>query len=351
MVSDADMPQEFARPFRALSQTKICVRFALGGVAFIVGLLSFSYPADAQSVAPPDVVKLPSGINLGSSSFYDGFGSATPGWTSLDYVRWNDFNSIKDGTGKNSPLFVDPRINAITNIFQLVYASPIPVPNGAISFEAILPLVDLQSHFNEPGAVLQNNGLNVGDLTFGVAYQSKPIPLGSQSVLSWRADLDVSAPTGGFDGNKDINQSSGFWSLEPYLAVTLLPAPKWEISARFNYVYNFSTSRGSDPPQFPGFVFRDGQAGQAGWINFASSYEVIEGVRPGLNGFWLQQFNNDSTNGISVPGTRVEELYLGPGLNWQINKANTTNFNIYLPVSAKNVPAGPQFNILYIHQF
>ncbi len=107
----------------------------------------------------------------------------------------------------------------------------------------------------------------------------------------------------------------------------------------------------SDPPQIPGFVFRNGQAGQAGWINFASSYEVIEGVRPGLNGFWLQQFTNDSTNGISVPGTRVEELYLGPGLNWQIKKTNTTNFNVYLPVSAKNVPAGPQFNILYIHQF
>jgi hypothetical protein len=26
------------------------------------------------------------------------------------------------------------------------------------------------------------------------------------------------------------------------------------------------------------------------------------------------------------------------------------NFNVYLPISAKNTPAGPQFNILYIHQ-
>jgi hypothetical protein len=198
--------------------------------------------------------------------------------------------------------------------------------------------------------VLQDNGLNFGDLTFGAAYQSKPISLWSQSVLSWRIDLDVSAPTGGFDSNKDINQSSGFWSVNPYLAVTLLPIPKWEISARFNYIYNFSTSRGSDPPQIPGFVFRNGQAGQAGWINFASSYEVIEGVRPGLNGFWLQQLTNDNTNGISLPGTLVEELYLGPGLDWQINKNGSVTFNVYLPISAKNTAAGPQFNILYIHQ-
>jgi hypothetical protein len=327
-----------------------CARIALGGVAFIVGLLSSNFTAEAQSAMPPDVVKLPAGINLGSSSFYDGFGSTDPGWTSLNYLRWNVFTSIKDGTGHNSPLFVDPRINAISTLFHAVYVPPIAIPNGAIAFEALLPIVDFQSHFNAPGTVLQDNGLNVSDLTFGAAYQSKPISLGNQAVLSWRVDVDITAPTGGFDSNKDLNQSSGFWSLSPYLAVTVLPIPKWEISARFNYIYDFSTSRGSDPPQIPGFVFRNGQAGQAGWINFASSYEVIEGVRPGLNGFWLQQLTNDSTNGISLPGTRVEELYLGPGLDWQINKNGNVNFNVYLPISAKNTPAGPQFNILYIHQ-
>jgi hypothetical protein len=321
-----------------------------GGVLF-AGLLSSNFTAVAQNAMPPDVVKLPAGINLGSSSFYDGFGSTDPGWTSLNYLRWNDFTSIRAGSGQNSPLFVDPRINVISTLFHAIYVPPIPVTNGAIAFEVLLPIVDFQSHFNPSGMVLQGNGLNVGDMTVGAAYQSKPISLWSQSVLSWRIDLDITAPTGGFDGNKDINQSSGFWSVNPYLAVTLLPIPKWEISARFNYIYNLSTSRGADPTQIPGFVFSNGQAGQAGWINFASSYEVIEGVRPGLNGFWLQQFTNDSTNGVSLPGTLVEELYLGPGLDWQIDKKNTANFNLYLPISAKNTQAGPQVNIQYIHQF
>jgi len=322
---------------------------ALGGLVIIAGLLSSG--AKAQTATPPDVVKLPSGLNLGSSSFYDGFGGTDPGWTLLDYLRWNDLTSIKDSEGRASPLFVHPHIDAVTNIFQLVYASPIPAPNGALSFEAILPVVGLHSHFDAPGAVLRDNGLDIGDLSLGAAYQSKPIPLGTRSLLSWRADLDVTAPTGGFDSEKDINQGSGFWSIDPYLAVTLLPITKWEISTRFNYIYNFSTSRGADPPQVPGFVFRNGQAGQAAWINFASSYEVAEGIRPGLNGFWLRQFTNDATNGVSLPGTRVEEVYLGPGLNWQVDKKSTTNFNLYLPISAKSTPAGPQFNILYIHQF
>jgi len=325
-------------------------RTAFGGVAVSVSLLSFTFAAEAQSATPPDVVKIPAGLNFGDSSFYDGFGSTDPGWTLFNYARWNDLNSLKDSSGHNSRLFVDPHIDVLSTVFQVVYIPPIAVSNGAIAFEAILPVADIQSHFNASGAVLRNNGFNFGDLTVGAAYQAKPISLWDQSVLSWRFDFDVSAPTGGFDGSMDINQSSGFWSLEPYLAVTLLPIPKWEVSVRFNYDYNFSTSRGSNPPQIPGFAFNDGHAGQAAWLNFAASYEVIEGVRPGLNGFWLQQLTNDSTNGISVPGTQVEQLYLGPGVNWQVNKTSVANFNVYLPISAKNTPAGPQFNILYIHQ-
>jgi hypothetical protein len=92
-------------------------------------------------------------------------------------------------------------------------------------------------------------------------------------------------------------------------------------------------------------------AGQVSWINFVSSYEVFDGIRPGINGYWLQQLTDDRTNGFSVPPTRVEELYLGPGLSWQINERSVLNFNIYIPVSVKNTLAGPQFNIQHILQF
>jgi|HubBroStandDraft_1064217.scaffolds.fasta_scaffold269823_1 hypothetical protein len=126
---------------------------------------------------------------------------------------------------------------------------------------------------------------------------------------------------------------------------------KWEISTRFNYVYNLPTGRGANPPAFPGFKFHNGQAEQAAWINFASSYAITETIRPGIDGFWLQQFTNDRTNGVSVPNTRAEELYLGPGLSWQANRKNIVNFNVYLPVTAANLAAGPQLNIQFIHGF
>jgi hypothetical protein len=56
--------------------------------------------------------------------------------------------SIKDNNGDNSPLFVSPRVEALSNPFHVVYISPISVPNGALAFEAILPIVGFKSRFN-----------------------------------------------------------------------------------------------------------------------------------------------------------------------------------------------------------
>jgi hypothetical protein len=108
-----------------------------GILAWIVAaILSFpvaSLEARPQTLLTPDIVKLPAGINLGGSSFYDGFGGTDPGWVFLNYARWNDLISIRDNGGKNSPLFADPHIDAFSTIFHLVYISPIHVPNGALT--------------------------------------------------------------------------------------------------------------------------------------------------------------------------------------------------------------------------
>ena len=317
-------------------------------------LLLSAKMAAAQNVVPPvppDVVKLPAGTNLGTVSFYDAAGSTDPGLTIVNYDHWNHFTAIKDSSGHDSPLFVNPRINVISDTFQILYNPPVSVPGGAVGIDVLASIVGFQSHFDPRGLVLHDNGFNIGDLTFGPMYQSKPIMVDGRPVFYLHAEADFSAPIGGFDSTRDFNQSSGFWYFAPYISVTVLPLPKWEISARFNYIYNFSTSRGANPPLIPGFTFRNGQAGQAGWINFASSYEIAKGIRPGINGFWLQQFTNDRTNGVSVPNTREEQLYLGPGLSWDVNSKNTLNINFYLPVSAKNVPAGPELNFQYIHLF
>lgn len=55
-------------------------------------------------------------------------------------------------------------------------------------------------------------------------------------------------------------------------------------------------------PNLPdGVAFRNGQAGDAGWIHLATSWEVVPNVRLGINAYYLTQFRDNRTNGRRVP--------------------------------------------------
>jgi hypothetical protein len=343
-------PQSAGEPTRlnCMRRLGVAVCFVL---TIVLSVMSTGLPVQAQASRLPDVVKLPTNLDTGGSSFYDGFGRTNPGFIFLNFARWNHLTSIKDTNGHSSPLFASPRIDVFNNLFHIVYVSPIEVPDGALTFEVLMPVTGFQSKFGSSGLSLHDGGWNVGDLTFGADYQSRIRTIGQDTILSYRAGLDFLAPTGKFDSRLDLNQGAGFWSIAPYLAVTLLPVPKWEMSARITYDYNFSTTRGSNPPPIPGFSFVSGQAGQAIDLNFASSYELWDGIRPGINGFWLQQLNDDKTNGIAVQGSLQEQLFVGPGLSWQTDQSTVMNFNLYLPAHVANAPSGTELNWQVIQQF
>lgn len=316
-----------------------------------VGLLVGLTASICKAQTFPDVVKKSPNLNLGGSSYYDGFGRYQPGWVVQDYLREEHLTAITTSKGTDNPAFINPHIEVTVNILQVIYVLPVHVPGGGVGMDALLPLVYLRSHFNSSGVVLHSNGFGPGDLTFGPFYQSKPLALDGRPFFSWRAELDTIAPVGAWDSSKDINQSSGFWSFNPFLAATALPTPLLELSARLNYVYNFQTQRGANPPQIPGFFFRNGQAGQALWLNFDASYAVTKALSPEINGFYLQQITADRTNGITVPHSRETQFYLGPGFHWAISANNTLNGNLYVPISTKSVATGPIINFQFIHVF
>lgn len=324
--------------------------FALGALAVLPAGTATAQTATAPAIGP-DAVKIRSSINLGSTSFYDGFGPSEPGLTTLTYLRWAHLTKVTDSSGNATPALVNPHIDSVAGVLQLSYAAPIEAPGGLFGFDFLLPVIGLSSGADAPGAPLRDNGVNIGDVTFGPFYQARPTISNGRPVFSWRAAFDVIAPTGGFDRSRDVNQSAGYWSINPYVAATVLPTPKWEISARFHYLYNFTTSKIANPPPIPGFVLRNGQAGQAAWVNFASSYEVFPGVRPGVNGYFLYQFQNDRANGMTLRDTRASQLYLGPGVSWEIARDNILDLNAYFPVQAHNLAVGPQLNLQYIRKF
>ncbi|MEC5317570.1 transporter [Brenneria populi subsp. brevivirga] len=308
------------------------------------------WPTPAQDV--PQSVALPTGINTGGTSFLDGFTRTTPGWGMALYLRHTRSDAIKDSRGNNSPAFRDPKIDVTAGQFQFIYASDYKVFDGVLGLNMIGALVNLDSSFaSDSPAKLSDNGFGLGDFTIGPYIQMLPVMRNGRPVFSQRFELSAIAPVGSFDRNRNINQGSGQWSTAAQWAMTVLPTPNWEISARFNYIYNFRTDKAGNVPEQNGFRFRNGQAGDAAWVNFAASREVAPDIRLGLNGYYLKQLRDDRTNGQRVPGTRQTWFYLGPGASWKWKNGDFLNVNLYLPVDVRNASAGNSLNVQYIHTF
>jgi len=79
----------------------------LAGAA-AMGLAASAVGARAESL--PDTITTPKGLNLGSTSFFDGFGRQTPGFSFIEYDRYENVNAIDGPTGQPNPLFKDTQI-------------------------------------------------------------------------------------------------------------------------------------------------------------------------------------------------------------------------------------------------
>jgi hypothetical protein len=318
---------------------------------------------NAQS-SLPDVVKPPSGINLGSTSYYDGFGRTRPGVTLLEYFRWSHNNEISGANGSENPLFIAPRINAFPDLTQVIVATKWRPLGGTAGFSVLVPLVELQSSFAENSPkTLSNNGFGVGDIIAGPIWQSKIFggegskdssakPASRQNpYFAYRFQFLVQVPNGSFDAAKSINQGSGYWAVAPYIAATYLPAPRLEMSTRFHYQYNLATDKIPNPPPIPHLVYKNAQAGQLLYDNLTTSYKFTPKLYLGANAYGAYQLSPDKTNGINVGGARETQFYLGPGGGYNFPRSNTLNVNLYLKMEAHNTASGPSLQLLYIHRF
>ena len=75
-------------------------------LALLAILLGTRAAAQAPAIVTlPDTIAPPKALNLGSTSFYDGFGRTSEGWTWLQYGRFEAIDRITDATGGNAPYF------------------------------------------------------------------------------------------------------------------------------------------------------------------------------------------------------------------------------------------------------
>ena len=323
-------------------------------LAYVAAAIAVPMTASGQTLpvsslpAIPDLVTPTNGINLGNTSFYDGFSTLKPGITVLQYVSYDHADSIVDQNGKDSPAFDRPKISTSISLTQLSVATPVSIDGHRVGFDVLLPIINFSSSFGPRGLNLNNNGLGIGDIAFGPSLQFKPIMRAGRPLASVRVALNILAPTGKFSRQRDINQSSGYWSMVPYLAWTVLPAKGWDISGRFQYLHNFKTNKIPNPPEIPGFSFKDGKAGNMIFSNFAISKSVSDRFSIGLNGYAMQQISNNRINGLGIANRKRSALFLGPGLRLDRFPSFALNANVYFPVEARNYITGPKLNIQFI---
>ncbi len=321
-------------------------------VVLAVSLLALGPRSEAADPAP-NTISPPKGLDLGSTSFFDGLGREQQGWTLIEYDRFEDLNAVAGRNGAPSPDFKAARIVVGVALTQLIYTTAWRPLDGHFAISAALPVVDfMRSSFAPDSPVkLANNGVGIGDLVWGPIYQSRLYMKSGRPRFVWRAQLIISSPTGAVVRSKDINQGAGFWAVNPYVALSYFPSAKVELSNRLNYQFNFASSAFSNPPPIPGLIYRNGQAGQLLYDNFAASYAVGAGVNLGVAGYVLDQLTPNHTNGASVPFSRENELYLGPGGRVRIGDSDSLNLNLYLKVFANNAVSGPKLNLQLVHRF
>jgi hypothetical protein len=131
-----------------------------------------------------------------------------------------------------------------------------------------------------------------------LALQWAPKQVGP-GVFVQRAILDLTVPTGKYSDHRPVNIGNNFVTINPYYALTYGWKSRLEASARFHYLWN---SLNADP--FVGFGIKNMQPGQALHTNYATSYEVLKGVRVGFNGYWLQQLTDHQIDGKNVSNSK-----------------------------------------------
>ncbi|WP_278493890.1 SphA family protein [Acinetobacter gyllenbergii] len=285
-------------------------------------------------------------VNLGLSSFVDGAVPAGNGWYAQTYFQNYSADSIRDVKGDKVPL-PKSEIDYQSIVQQISYLSDIKLGHGNIGLNMVIPLlahIDVDDGLNNQ-AIKTNRGL--GDIVIGPFIQFEPVLGKDGPKFSQRFEFQINLPTGDYDRHRDINPGANALSIDPYWAATYWINPKWTVSTRLHYLYNFK----NNDPNYSFGAADDMQAGQALHANFESSYVVTPQLRLGINGYWLKQITDTQVAGENVKGRREQVWAIGPGAMYSFSPHDHLVANAYFEQDAENRPQGSSVIFRYVHHF
>lgn len=289
-------------------------------------------------------------VNLGFTSFLDGGPPAGPGFYFSQYLQSYASDSFRNDKGEALfPDGVEEDLNLWVSMTQFIYQSDQELLlGGKWGVNLMIPVVGLDMDYGMPVPFPEDNGTGVGDILIGPYLQWDPVMGANGPKFMHRVELQVTFPTGKYDSDKELNPGSNTFTFNPYWAFTGFITPQFTVSGRLHYLHNFEND---DPNRlFQGAD--DTRAGDAFHGNFAAAYEVLpKQLRLGVNGYYLNQFENSEVDGKSRANSAEKVTAIGPGGVYHFGPDDHLFFNLYFETEAENRPEGTRFNMRYVHHF
>ena len=294
-------------------------------------------------------------LNWGATNILDAI-IPPPGLYLSSYVVGYSSDEFKDGDGDT--FSGDNELNAIVYDPQLVWVSKNTLPgNFKYGFQVQLPFqgYDLESEIPTPGGSvsLETGDSVIGDLNFG-PFIGRTEKLCEDWLLHWFFEFDVFAPIGEYDKHAQINPSSNYWTLEPFLSMTLQMPKGFSLSTRQLFTYNFTNDE-YIPFGVPGATETDLQAGAMWHCNF-SFMKTLDFIDPNLRlgavGYYGKQLEEDDVDDYPFLEEDSEEQIfgIGPGLHW-MHKGVIWSLKAYFESNAENRTEGSRVVLRIINRF
>ncbi|WP_180074901.1 transporter [Acinetobacter sp. YH12116] len=280
----------------------------------------------SMSYAAIPSVTLPNGINLGATSFYDGFGGKPNDSIWQTYIGYSNAGNLKDSHGNNAlPGKSSLKTTVINNQYVYMFDTQKTILGGHPGLDLIVPFIHLDADMNGP-VQLKDKPFGMGDPTIGIDIQHDPIYFKNNPIFSDRLGVGITIPVGEYDKNKDINPGANFSSIFLYAAMTFNFNENISLSLRPYYYYNFkNTSPSSSIPLDDNI--RNTQSGQFLTTNYNLGYKMGEHLTLGINGYYLHQLTKDKINNETIDNSKENVFAIGPAfmLDYGNNKFYVTS--------------------------
>jgi hypothetical protein len=245
------------------------------------------------------------------------------------YLQEYEATTLEDNSGNPSNSVSNFSLHAQAAAFRLSHVwRDIAFLGATLETRTNIPFVNLDLHLDAhtPKGTLYKSGRATGlsDLTVG------PVFLGWHlGNLHQVIGLEFFLPTGSYDTSRLVNPGRHYYSMQPNYAVTWLPTPKIELSARALYSVN-SVNHATDYHSGNEFIV-DYNAG----FRFTPMWQI------GASGYFYTQLTDDTQHGQSVNGNgnRGRVFAVGPSIAYGSRKFSVA-LKYQREMMARNRPEG-----------